>query len=92
MTDFADKSIDDLEKIGDKTQKERGYPKAYYTTAHVWLDQTYPEDEDIDYELRGYTNYTTQYEPDLNVIKLVKMRMGLINTWIAFVILKKNLI
>lgn len=65
LNDFADKSVSDLEKIGDKIQKEQGYPKAYYTTTHVWLDQTYPEDEDIDYEFRGYADYTTQYESDL---------------------------
>ncbi|MGC9631989.1 hypothetical protein ACO2FI_00375 [Staphylococcus epidermidis] len=72
LDDFADKSINDLEKIGDKVQNEQGYPKAYYTTVHVWLDQTYPEDEDIDYEFRGYTDYTTQYESDLKRYQIGK--------------------
>lgn len=72
IDDFADKSVDELEKIGDKSQKDQDYPKAYYTTAHVWLDQTYPEDEDIEYEFRGYTDYTTQYDSDLKRYQIGK--------------------
>lgn len=72
LDSLADKSVDELEKIGDKNQKDQGYPKAYYTTVHVWLDQTYSHDKSIKYEFRGYNDYTSQYESDLKRYQLGK--------------------
>ncbi|MDI0042398.1 hypothetical protein PYO63_13930 [Staphylococcus aureus] len=59
---LANKSIDEIEKIGEKNQKEQGYPKAYYTTAHIWFSDDLPGD--IQYEFRGFSDYVSQYKTD----------------------------
>ncbi|MCG2096775.1 hypothetical protein K4T35_11410 [Staphylococcus epidermidis] len=62
LSKLANKSIDEIEKIGEKKQKDQGYPKAYYTTAHIWFDDEYPDE--MQYEFRGFSKYISQYDDD----------------------------
>lgn len=62
LNKLANKSIDEIENIGEKSQKEQGYPKAYYTTAHVWFNDEFPEE--VRYEFRGFSKYNSQYDTD----------------------------
>ena len=62
LNKLANKSIDEIEKIGEKKQKDQGYPKAYYTTAHIWFNNDLPNK--IQYEFRGFSSYKSQYDID----------------------------
>lgn len=70
LSKLADKSIDEIEKIGEKKQKDQGYPKAYYTTAHVWFDDEFTDE--IQYEFRGFSSYFSQYDEDKEEYQLGK--------------------
>jgi hypothetical protein len=70
LSELANKSVDDLEKIGDKAQQDQGFPKAYFTPAHVWLSEQHKDE--IQYELRGYMSYTSQYLSDEKAYELGK--------------------
>ena len=67
---LANKSIDEIEKIGEKKQKDQGYPKAYYTTAHIWFDDEFPNE--MQYEFRGFSKYISQYDDDKKEYELGK--------------------
>ncbi|MCG1101512.1 hypothetical protein [Staphylococcus epidermidis] len=70
LSKLANKSIDEIEKIGEKKQKDQGYPKAYYTTAHIWFDDEYPDE--MQYEFRGFSKYISQYDDDKKEYELGK--------------------
>lgn len=70
LNKLVNKSVDELEKIGDKKQKDQGYPKAYYTTAHIWFNDDFPDD--IQYEFRGFSDYISQYNTDNKEYELGK--------------------
>lgn len=70
LSKLADKSIDEIEKIGEKKQKDQGYPKAYYTTSHVWFDDEFTDE--IQYEFRGFSSYFSQYDEDKEEYQLGK--------------------
>ncbi|MCG1682771.1 hypothetical protein K4Q56_11385 [Staphylococcus epidermidis] len=70
LNKLVNKSVDELEKIGEKKQKDQGYPKAYYTTAHVWFNDDFPDE--IQYEFRGFSDYTSQYDVDKKEYELGK--------------------
>ena len=67
---LADKSIDEIEKIGEKKQKDQGYPKAYYTTAHIWFNDKFTDE--IQYEFRGFSSFLSQYDEDKKEYELGK--------------------
>lgn len=70
LNKLVNKSVDELEKIGEKKQKDQGYPKAYYTTAHVWFNDDFPDE--VQYEFRGFSDYTSQYDVDKKEYELGK--------------------
>ena len=67
---LANKSIDEIEKIGEKKQKDQGYPKAYYTTAHIWFNDKFTDE--IQYEFRGFSSFLSQYDEDKKEYELGK--------------------
>lgn len=62
LDDIKNKSVSELEKLGEKKQKEKGLPAAYYTKVNIYMNPF--DDNGNVYNFRGYQKDRSIAEDD----------------------------
>lgn len=62
LDDVKNKSVSELEKLGEKKQKEKGLPAAYYTDTNIYMNPF--DDNGNVYNFRGYQRKRSVAEDD----------------------------